>query len=288
MFFYIHDITGEITVERAPFAIFQPYLSLARNQLRLPLASFSIFSRCFEPISLLLSRNFYSESASVHTHRQARLLYCTRIRPSSTSLPSHISRLQCSSERVCDSGVHGGAGGRPHQPVGGAALAMRQAQWRDGVPLARRVVIAGSRTSYTDVLVTLPCRQRDANLSPPAKACGGMCAGLATCVCCVCVPAWSCHVSEVASPDISLILTPVSTHALNGASRAVRTHHGPTRIRLQATPSEGRQSWHYLTLLSPHLPPPALVLSDDCGPPGAVGGWAPPPLPPGPQDLPRD
>ena len=32
----------------------------------------------------------------------------------------------------------------------------------------------------------------------------------------------------------------------------------------------------------------ALVLSDDCGPPGAVGGWAPPPLPPGPQDLPRD
>ena len=24
------------------------------------------------------------------------------------------------------------------------------------------------------------------------------------------------------------------------------------------------------------------------GPPGAVGGWAPPPFPPGPQDLPRD
>ena len=27
---------------------------------------------------------------------------------------------------------------------------------------------------------------------------------------------------------------------------------------------------------------------NDCGPPGAVGAWAPPPLPPGPQDLPRD
>ena len=38
----------------------------------------------------------------------------------------------------------------------------------------------------------------------------------------------------------------------------------------------------------PQLPPPALVLSDDCGPPGAVGAWAPPPHPPGPQDLPRD
>ena len=33
---------------------------------------------------------------------------------------------------------------------------------------------------------------------------------------------------------------------------------------------------------------PALVLSDDCGPPGAVGAWAPPPHPPGPQDLPRN
>ena len=59
-------------------------------------------------------------------------------------------------------------------------------------------------------------------------------------------------------------------------------------MRLQPTPSEGRQRWHYDTLSSPHLPPPALVLSDDCGPPGAVGGWAPPPLPQGPQDLPRN
>ena len=80
----------------------------------------------------------------------------------------------------------------------------------------------------------------------------------------------------------------VSTRAPNGASRAVGTHHGPTRIRLQATPSEGRYSWHYDTLSSPHLPPPALALRDVSGPPGAVGGWAPPPLPPGPQDLPRD
>ena len=58
--------------------------------------------------------------------------------------------------------------------------------------------------------------------------------------------------------------------------------------RLQPTPSEGRQRWHCDTLSSPHLPPPALVLSDDCGPLGAVGGWPPLPHPPGPQDLPRD
>ena len=52
-------------------------------------------------------------------------------------------------------------------------------------------------------------------------------------------------------------------------------------------PSEGRQRWHYDTLSSPQ-PPPALVRSDDCGPPGAVGAWAPPPHPPEPEDLPRD
>ena len=50
----------------------------------------------------------------------------------------------------------------------------------------------------------------------------------------------------------------------------------------------GGHGWHYDTLSSPQLPPPALVLSDDCGPPGAVGAWAPPPHPPEPQDLPRD
>ena len=58
--------------------------------------------------------------------------------------------------------------------------------------------------------------------------------------------------------------------------------------RLQPTPSEGRQRWHYDTLSSPQLPPPALVLSDDFWPQGAVGAWAPPPHPPEPQDLPRD
>ena len=71
---------------------------------------------------------------------------------------------------------------------------------------------------------------------------------------------------------------------LSGCTTGRPDTHG----RLQPTPSEGRQCWHYDTLSSPHLPPPALVLSDDCGSPGAVGGWAPPPLPPGPQDLQRD
>jgi hypothetical protein len=43
--------------------------------------------------------------------------------------------------------------------------------------------------------------------------------------------------------------------------RAVGTHYGPTRMHradhrsLQATPSEGRRSWHYDTILSPQLPP---------------------------------
>jgi len=45
---------------------------------------------------------------------------------------------------------------------------------------------------------------------------------------------------------------------------------GYTR-RLQPTPSEGRQRWHYDTLSSPQPPPPALFLRDDCGPPRAVG-----------------
>ena len=35
---------------------------------------------------------------------------------------------------------------------------------------------------------------------------------------------------------------------------------------LQPTPSEGRQSWHYYTLSSPHLPPSPLTISDDYGP----------------------
>ena len=45
---------------------------------------------------------------------------------------------------------------------------------------------------------------------------------------------------------------------------------GCTR-RLEPTPSEGRQGWHYDTLSSPQPPPPALFLRDDCGPARAVG-----------------
>ena len=41
--------------------------------------------------------------------------------------------------------------------------------------------------------------------------------------------------------------------------------------RLEPTPSEGRQRWHYDTLSSPQPPPPALLLRDDCGPARAVG-----------------
>ena len=42
------------------------------------------------------------------------------------------------------------------------------------------------------------------------------------------------------------------------------------------------------SIISASTAAPLVLLSDDCGPPGAVGGWAPPPLPPGPQDHPRD
>ena len=41
--------------------------------------------------------------------------------------------------------------------------------------------------------------------------------------------------------------------------------------RLEPTPSEGRQRWHTDTLSSPQLPPTALFLRDDCGPPGLLG-----------------
>ena len=41
--------------------------------------------------------------------------------------------------------------------------------------------------------------------------------------------------------------------------------------RLEPTPSEGRQRWHYDTLSSPQPPPPALFLRDDYGPARAVG-----------------
>ena len=41
--------------------------------------------------------------------------------------------------------------------------------------------------------------------------------------------------------------------------------------RLEPTPSEGLQGWHSDTLSSPQPPPTALVLRDDCGPPGVWG-----------------
>ena len=45
---------------------------------------------------------------------------------------------------------------------------------------------------------------------------------------------------------------------------------GYTR-RPEPTPSEGRQGWHTDALSSPQPPSTALVLRDDCGPPGDVG-----------------
>ena len=82
----------------------------------------------------------------------------------------------------------------------------------------------------------------------------------------------------------------VSTQAPNGASRAVGTHYGPTRIHAptgaNAIGGTARLA-HRCSII------PATAV--DCTrPPGrlrAAGrcwGWAPPPLPPGPQDLPRD
>ena len=83
----------------------------------------------------------------------------------------------------------------------------------------------------------------------------------------------------------------VSSQATDGARRAVGTHHGPTQIHLADYSLRHRRDGNAGTtilLSSPQLPPPALVLRDDCGPPGAGGGWAPPSHRPGPQDLPRD
>ncbi len=45
--------------------------------------------------------------------------------------------------------------------------------------------------------------------------------------------------------------------------------------RLQPTPSDGRQSWHYDTLSSLHLPPDSFTTSEDYGPDGAAEAWAP-------------
>jgi hypothetical protein len=58
-----------------------------------------------------------------------------------------------------------------------------------------------------------------------------------------------------------------------------------TEGRIQPTPSEGRHSWHYDTLSSPHLPSDPLTINNDYGPAGAAGAWAPPPHLPEPQDL---
>jgi hypothetical protein len=49
--------------------------------------------------------------------------------------------------------------------------------------------------------------------------------------------------------------------------------------------TEGRHSWYYDTLSTPHLPLDPITISDDYGPAGAAGAWASPPHPPGPQDL---
>ncbi len=58
-----------------------------------------------------------------------------------------------------------------------------------------------------------------------------------------------------------------------------------TSGRIQPAPSEGRHSWYYDTLSSPHLQPDPITISDDYGPAGAAGAWASPPHPSGPQDL---
>ena len=87
----------------------------------------------------------------------------------------------------------------------------------------------------------------------------------------------------------SLTVT-VSTQAPNGASRAVGTHYGPTRIHVPtgafaiggtATLAQ-RCSIISATAAARTLPPGRLRAGKGCW------GWAPPPLPPGPQDLPRD
>ena len=91
--------------------------------------------------------------------------------------------------------------------------------------------------------------------------------------------------------NLSKFLCQSCLHYITNDINLIYTHFFSWRVLnpfITPTPSEGRQRWHYDTLSSPHLPPPALVLSDDCGPPGAVGAWAPPPHPPEPRDLPRD
>ena len=68
--------------------------------------------------------------------------------------------------------------------------------------------------------------------------------------------------------------------------RVVGTHYRPTWMHqaYNATPSEGRHSWHYETQSPLQIQQDRIDTSDDYGPDGAVGGWASPPSPPGPHD----
>ena len=54
--------------------------------------------------------------------------------------------------------------------------------------------------------------------------------------------------------------------------RVVGTHYRPTRMHqaYNATPSEGRHSWHYETQSSPQLPQDRIAISDDYGRGGAA------------------
>ena len=72
-----------------------------------------------------------------------------------------------------------------------------------------------------------------------------------------------------------------------------RTPSGDARLRsCRSTPTlgllvvhcKGRRSRHYETQSFQRLPPDCSDTTDGCGPDGAAGGWASPPLPPGPQD----
>ena len=82
----------------------------------------------------------------------------------------------------------------------------------------------------------------------------------------------------------------VSSQAPHGARRAVGTHYGPTRMhvptRAYAIGGTARLAHLYsiisATAAARTLPPGRLRAGKGCW------GWAPPPLPPGPQDLPRD
>ena len=78
----------------------------------------------------------------------------------------------------------------------------------------------------------------------------------------------------------------VSSQANDGARRAVGTHHGPTwPTTAYAIGGTAALALRYSIISA--LAAARTRLRDDCWPPGAVGVWAPPPHPPGPQDLPR-